>query len=783
MLELIITVLPGILAFLIYRYTHQEFHCKKLLSYILFYTIFANLSILIGLKLIGMQSFNLSAMSTGFKVKWILLEVLLSAWLTWVIRNIRKTNPVLLKQILQRLFPVTLFFLVTYAVFTPSSLFLGNIDEFSLHYTNIIPAIFCTTLLLFIGIYSFALWLIREKSAPFFIALIFSITIAAYVQGNFLNASLPILDGTLLDWKTFGIETIISTLFWILCIASILIAAYLKREKCEKVIKYISYFLSAVQLLSLAMLIVMNPLDDDAAYGFSKEGEFTVGSKENIIIFIIDTLQADVMKEYLLSDAYGTDGSLDDFTFFDNAVSGGAPTSIAMPLLMTGSEYDPAQPMEDYLKEAWAETSLYNDLHQKGYDIRVFSTPHDLAEFPEGTFDNYNLIGSSWIDDYLGFGKSMYQVVNYLLMPQCLKESFWTSTDTLLYHIKNDAYQLNDIYFYNDFAAANDTLQSTYDKAFRLYHFNGLHPPYSMTPYFDRVWSFGVSEQSVLQGDMKIIYTYLNELKRAGVYDNSTIIITGDHGRHTYDNPESNPAFLIKMPSETHALTLNSAPIHFRNIAPTLASTILDDYSAYGPSIYDITQESDVERLHTVDDSIMKRNDLQYYDTSLKCGRLIISGNAADFQYQLWNPYEINRIDYPLGGRIDFSSPNEYASQLHYRLYQENGTATASNELTLCFDLQDYENEDLTFHFVYSSIYNASQKIRFYAGGNRIETIICTKNDSPKEVIVSIPKESIQDDLLSIRMVFPNAVTPNQLDRANQDMRVLSVVFDSMWLE
>ncbi len=37
MLELIITVLPGILAFLIYRYTHQEFHCKKLLSYILFY--------------------------------------------------------------------------------------------------------------------------------------------------------------------------------------------------------------------------------------------------------------------------------------------------------------------------------------------------------------------------------------------------------------------------------------------------------------------------------------------------------------------------------------------------------------------------------------------------------------------------------------------------------------------------------------------------------------------------------------------------------------------------
>lgn len=783
MLELIIAVLPGILAFLIYRCSHQEFQWKKAVFYILLYTVTVPLCILAGLKLIGMQAFNLFEMSVRFKIKWILLEFVLSAWFAWVIRNIRKTDSAVLKQIMKRLFPAALFLVVTYAVFTPSSLFLGNIREFSLRYINILPVILCMALFLFAGIYFIALWLIREKALPFYIAFLFSITVGAYIQSNFLNAELPILDGALIEWEKYQTENIVSALVWILCLVITFAAVCVKKEKSEKIMKYISYFFSAVQAVSLVMLIIMNPLGDYASYGFSKEGEFSIGSEENIILFVIDTLQEDILEEYLMSDAYEMDGTLDDFTLFDNAVSGGAPTAIAMPLLLTGNEYDPAQPFEDYLSESWEETSLYDDLHQNGYDVRFYTAPVDVFGFPEGTVDNYSPIGDSWIDNYAGFGSSLYQLVNYLLMPQFVKEKFWLSTETLLYHIKNTDYKLNDVYFHNDFVEAGETLETDYEKAFRLYHLNGLHPPYSMTEDFERVWSFGVAEQTVLRGDMRIIYAYINAMKQAGVYDKSTIIIAGDHGRHSHDNPETNPAVLIKLPGETHELVQNSSPIHFRNIGATIAGTFLEDYSAYGPSVYDITDASDVERMHTIDHSVMQRIKLKSYDESQSCGRLIVFGDADAWDYQLWNPYEINRIDYLTGDVIDFTSDNPYADQITYRLYKENGAATASNELSICFYLEDYKKEDLELHFICSDLYNDSQKIRIYAGGTKVENIICTRNDIGKEMVTAIPKDSVRDGLLVIRMVFPNAVTPNQLDRDNPDRRVLSVAFDSMWLE
>lgn len=783
MLEVIIVALPGILAFLLYRFTHQEFHWKKAFFYILLYMAAVNFCILAGLKIIGMQEFNLFEMSARFKIKWIALEFVLSAWITWVIRNIRKTEPAVLKQIMKRLFPAVLFFVVTYAVFTPSSLFLGNIDEFSLHYIKIVPILFCMALFLFTGIYFIAVWLIRERTLPFYIALIFGVTAGAYIQSNFLNSKLPILDGALIEWEKYRTENIISTVVWIFCIISVFLAAYFGKEKFEKIVKYASYFFSAVQLVSLVVLVVMNPLDDKASYGFSKEGEFLAGSEENIVIFIIDTLQEDVLEEYLASEAYAQDGTLEDFTLFDNAVSGGAPTIVAMPLFLTGSEYDPAQPFQDYLAEAWSETSLYDDLHQNGYDVRLYSALVDISGFPEGTFDNYVPIGDSWINDYAGFGSSLYQLVNYLLMPQFLKESFWLSTETLLYNIHNTDYTLNDIYFHNDFVDAGEMLQTGYEKAYRLYHLNGLHPPYSMTEDFERVWDNGVAEQTVLRGDMRIIYTYMNEMKRIGVYDKSTIIIAGDHGRHSEGNPETNPAVLIKLPLESHELAYNSAPIHFRNIGATIAGTFLEDYSAYGPSVYDITDASDVERMHTITDSVMDRINLKNYDESLDCCRLIISGDADEWNYRLWNPYEINRVAYQKGNIIDFTSDNVYADQINYRLYKENGAATASNELSICFQLGDAVKEDLEFHFVYSDLYNDTQKIQVYADSNKVEDIICTREDIGTDMTTVIPKESIRNGLLAVRLVFPNAVTPNQLDRSNSDTRVLSVTFDSMWLE
>lgn len=70
--------------------------------------------------------------------------------------------------------------------------------------------------------------------------------------------------------------------------------------------------------------------------------------------------------------------------------------------------------------------------------------------------------------------------------------------------------------------------------------------------------------------------------------------------------------------------------------------------------------------------------------------------------------------------------------------------------------------------------------MRVYANGSRVGTVVCTEENANQDNTVAIPGGGIEDGTLLLRFVFPNAVTPNQLDRGDEDTRVLSVGFTSM---
>ncbi len=469
-------------------------------------------------------------------------------------------------------------------------------------------------------------------------------------------------------------------------------------------------------------------------------------------------------------------------------LQGGAPTQIAVPLLLTGVEYDPMQPVEDYQEEKWEDTAFYDDMKALGYDIRFFTNLRTVKDIPEGIAGNYEEVKESSIGDTVEFGSLLYKLVNFYLLPQFVKEPFLISTDEMLETINysNYAYSNNNVQFYKDMKAAGK-LKPSCDKAFRLYHMRGVHRPFNSNEELEAVEYGSVTEMQQFTGLMKAMYRYIDEMKQIGAYESSTIIILGDHGRHEINNTESHPAVLIKQPYEKHALAYSSAPIHFRNIYATMAKGIMEDYSSYGPAVDDITDESDVERLHTIDGSIRERNYVDDdWDASNEYCRLIVPYDQDDADsYQVWNPYEINRIDYVPGEKIDFTDKdNKYNADISHRLYKEDGKgAVASNELSICFCINDLKRKDLNFHYTYSNVYNDKQDIRIYANGNKIGTVTCTNENSGIDNILTIPEDVMDDGQLVLRMVFPNAVTPAQLDEDNADTRVLSVEFESMMLE
>ena len=81
-----------------------------------------------------------------------------------------------------------------------------------------------------------------------------------------------------------------------------------------------------------------------------------------------------------------------------------------------------------------------------------------------------------------------------------------------------------------------------------------------------------------------MLETFLNELKKAGVYDDATIIVSADHGYFECFQT----VFMIKLPGQTFdTFTSTSAPVAQEDIMPTILSILGEDYSAYGSDFND----------------------------------------------------------------------------------------------------------------------------------------------------------------------------------------------------
>lgn len=187
--------------------------------------------------------------------------------------------------------------------------------------------------------------------------------------------------------------------------------------------------------------------------------------------------------------------------------------------------------------------------------------------------------------------------------------------------------------------------------------------------------------------------------------------------------------------------------------------------------------QSDVERLHTVAEPVkVERYGESEEDKPFM--RFIIPQDAWDAEKIIpYEPEQINRLAYTLGDKIDFAEESQYIDELDYRIYKENSMGIASNEFSMCLDLHRYTEKDLSLEFMYSKVYNDEQRLKIYVAGNLITDMTCRSESCGDTISVNIPKEYLQENVLPIRMVFYNAVTPRQIGDGD-DSRILSVGFD-----
>jgi len=537
----------------------------------------------------------------------------------------------------------------SFGIFAPTEIFFANhasfgviFDEFGwkfLGYGTLAAAII-----------TFVALFLPRLIQKIFLAVLWIISIGGYIQTMFLNKNLDQIGATTDGYIPDTSVVIKNFIIWAVIIVVAIVILIASKENWKKPVFLTSLILVATQGVAYGTLFLSAPVESmeyvESEYYLSGEKQYTVSSESNVIVFILDTISnyhyGSTLEEYPeLFD------SLPDFTFYNNTDCNYYGTFPSVAHILTGHSYDTTISTNDWIYECWnndATSKYYDAMHDAGYKVNVyavepilFTTSHGLS-LVEGKIDNLTSQSSDRHINYDSLYKTLLEMACYRFMPDYFKPNFDvpnTQYATIVTYPTNKINYLNPD-FYADLVGKGLEVNNE-EKYVTFYHLNGVHELIN-DEYCNRVDDAG-DFALTMKGIWVMLEEYLTQLKDLGVYDNSTIIITSDHGAVAH--PQS--IFFIKEAGERHdQMQITNAPISLHELAPTIAKITTGEYSYLGKSIYDFQQDERRERtlyIRVWDDNLPS---VLRFDGSDNAGSNAYSlytytGNYDDYLELYWN--------------------------------------------------------------------------------------------------------------------------------------------------
>ena len=423
--------------------------------------------------------------------------------------------------------------------------------------------------------------------------------ICCYVQALFLNESLPVADGRPLDLMGHKRMVAISTVVWAAILVVFLIFNAKKKPACRAFVLVISILLFSVQGVSM-ISIVNDTLAQESAAGEEQEtimmstyGINEVGSEANVTVFVLDTFDTDIMDMILEDDPHALD-EFTGFTYFHNSTGSLIPTRYGVPFLLTNYMPQPGQTFDQYIQERYQTSPFLADIVDNGFEATVYSDSFNMSEVEpyvenvyygeRRTFDNKTL----WL--------SLEKMAMYRDMPWILKPPFWFYTDELNSNSEDETYFIDDPAYFEKLKTEKLSVSAEADKTFRFIHLLGAHYPFFMDENGNRVSENDSDQLRQSEGTLKIVAEYLRQLKELGLYDQSTIIVTADHGywylTEELINEPTSPIMLVKPAEDaqqaSEPLKISNVPTGHLDYAATVIAAVGGDSSAYGPTVFEV---------------------------------------------------------------------------------------------------------------------------------------------------------------------------------------------------
>ena len=369
---------------------------------------------------------------------------------------------------------------------------------------------------------------------------------------------------------------------------------------------------------------------DPAKAYLTKQGLDQVSTGKNIVIFLIDRFDVSFYNSLIDSKPDFFD-RLDGFTYFSDNISLYSRTYPGVPTMITGVDIDfNEMSASQYFAKAYGESDFLGDLKANGYKIKIYTQSYYC--YREGTplvgvADNISLSSGYKISSTKALVDNLITLSAYRYLPNALKDSVNISTASFSGIVKLNG--TAPLYEIDDPATCGLILDNhlSFDDdgdSYIFIHLNGCHSPYNMDENGRRTKDANSKEQ--LQGCFKMIYSYIDDMKRLGVYDDATIIITGDHPRARDDEAVPTQtrvtSLFVKPAGSTGPLQYSKAQVSQANLIPTIvkSSGIKTDHD-YGLSYFDIPEGENTVRYHK----------FQLSDSPNQIVTFRITGKGTDF--------------------------------------------------------------------------------------------------------------------------------------------------------
>lgn len=665
-------------------------------------------------------------------------------------------------------------------LFAPIEAFYSNKSEFWFSASQLVTvalAVFIIVFIVFIGV---SLCLNRMGGAEYFYAVLCFGYLYLYIQGNYIPRNYGVLNGVEINWSEYSNYGIASVAVAILCLAMCVCVILKFKKYIFKIGTYLCVGVLLIQIFTIATLM----FQDVMVFSHNKNDSKVVTNKkmlelsaeQNIIVFVLDTFDGNYLN-YLLDEDYDTYSDVfQNFTYYKDTLGAYPTTKAALPQILTGVWYENEQPWSDYVSNAYVNNNIYTNI--KDYSTGIYTSAiylsSDLSIYENVEQGNYE------IDNLPKFIKTLYRMVAFNYSPHQLKRYFFFDTDGFsdLKKAANncEAYTADVQNFAYKLEKAGIKASET-QKCFRLYHLDGVHAPYS---FGKDLVSNGDTEYNAYdeaRGNCMLLRKYFDELRKNGIYDNTTIVVMADHG---YIGYAQNPIFLVKNIGEEHDFKVSDIEMSYEYL-PDIWMALINGSMVDESFINNCRGTKEYRKfLYYSWDDLWDRTYLPLMNEMMADG---IASDKTNLFYSgiQYEPKSEERI-YSLGTELSFAGQEKTANYYcvgGFSEPEEWGTWTNGKQAIMEFNIKEknYHNLMLTLE---CGNYYSGQNVGLYVNDQKVADLYFDKQEKQS---VIIPNEYVVDGIVRVTMQLPDAISPNSIDKKNNDERVLALAMHSIKLE